>query len=185
MDVLLTVRAMQIDSDHPDLPEIEQKTARALDNMRTVVRTLREDDGSDGPDRLPLPEAATRLVDTLRTERDIDVRARIDLAVPVDDATASTVLSVLTETILNAASHAPGKPIAVELDSDASDLRLTVANPTSPSDAGRREGTGYGLIGAAERAGLLGGTFDTRRIGNGDWTATLRLPLRPMPTETS
>lgn len=179
MDVLLTVRAMQIDSDHPDLPEIEQKTARALDNMRTVVRTLREDDGGDGPDRLPLPDAATRLIDALRTERDIDVRARIDLPVSVDDATASTVLSVLTETILNAVRHAPGMPVTVALDSDDSDLQLTVTNPTAPPDAPQHEGTGYGLIGAAERAGLLGGTFDTRQAGNGTWTAMLRLPLNP------
>lgn len=181
MDVLLTVRAMQISSDHPDLPEIEQKTARALENMRTVVRTLREEDGSSGPDRLPLPEAATRLIDTLRAERDIDVRARIDLPVPVDDATASTVLSVLTETVLNAVRHAPGLPISVVLHSDASSLRLTVTNPTSPSDAGRREGTGYGVIGATERAWLLGGTFDARKTGDGNWIATLHLPLDAAP----
>ncbi len=185
MDVLLTVRAMQIGSDHPDLPEIEQKTARALENMRTVVRTLREDDGNNGPDRLPLPEAATRLVDTLRTERDIDVRARIDLPVAVDDATASTVLSVLTEAILNAVRHAPGMPITVALGSEASSLRLTVTNPTSPSDAGRRESTGYGLIGATERAGLLSGTFDARQNGDSDWIATLHLPLDTTPAMTS
>lgn len=181
MDVLLTVRAMQIGSDHPDLPEIEQKTARALDNMRTVVRTLREEDGSIGPDRLPLPRAATRLIDTLRRERDIDVHARIDLPVAVDDATASTVLSVLTETILNAVRHAPGLPITVVLDSDTSRLRLAVTNPTSPSDDGRREGTGYGLVGATERAGLLGGSFDARQTGDGDWIATLHLPLDATP----
>lgn len=185
MDVLLTVRAMQIGSDHPDLPEIEQKTARALDNMRTVVRTLREEDRNNDPDRLPLPEAATRLLDTLRTERDIDVRARIDLPVTMDDATASTVLSVLTETILNSVRHAPGMPITVVLDSEASSLRLTVTNPTSPTDAGRRESTGYGLIGAAERAGLLGGTFDARQAANGHWTAMLRLPLDATPAKTS
>ena len=186
MDVLLSVRAMQISSDDPALPEIEQKTSRALDNMRTVVRTLREDRGSAGPDRLPLPEAATRLVDTLRTERGIDVQARIDLPVPVDDATTSTVLSVLTETVLNAARHAPGAPVSVVLDTDtdASGIRLAVRNPRPFGDR-QRESTGYGLIGAAERAGLLGGTFGARQVGNGDWVATLRLPLDARPAETS
>lgn len=185
MDVLLSVRALQISSDDPALREIEQKTARGLENMRTVVRTLRTDDGHPNPDRLPLSDAAAQVIDALGTERGMDVRPIIRIDAAVDDASASTVLSVLTETVLNAGRHAPGTPVTVALDSGSSGVRLTVTNPTAPSGERKRGGTGYGLIGAAERARLLGGTFETRRSAEGDWIATLRLPLGAASVEPS
>jgi signal transduction histidine kinase len=185
VDVLLSARALQITNDDPTLPEIEQKTARALDNMRAVVRTLREDDDRSGHERLPLADAAEQAIDAFRRERGIDVTPAVRVTAPVDDASVLTVLSVLKETVLNASRHSPGTPVTVALDSDASGVRLMVANSTAPSGAQTREGTGYGLIGAAERARLLGGTFDARRTADGDWIATLRLPPGGAPTETS
>lgn len=175
MDVLLSVRALQITSDDPTLPEIELKTARALDNMRTVVRTLRKDDDHTDPDRRTLQDAASEIIDTLRADRGIEVAATIRIDVPVDDATASTVLSVLTEVLLNAARHAPGQPVTVALDSSRSGTTLTATNPVGPA-ATAGQGTGYGLIGAAERARLIGGSFSAARDADEDWTATLHLP---------
>lgn len=175
MDVLLSVRALQITSDDPTLPEIEQKTARALENMRTVVRTLRKDDDHTDPDRGPLQDATAEIIDTLRDDRGIEVIATIRVDTLVDDATASTVLSVLKEMLLNAAQHAPGQPVTVTLDSSHLGTTLTVTNPVGPA-ATAGPGTGYGLIGAAERARLIGGTFSAARDADGDWTATLHLP---------
>ncbi|WP_212818747.1 sensor histidine kinase [Polymorphospora rubra] len=184
MDVLLSIRALRMTSDDPILPEVEQKTARALDNMRTVVRTLREED-RDGPDRAPLQDAARDLIDTLVTEREITVDAHIRVPAHVGDAAASTTLSVLKEALLNADTHAPGRPVTVDLDADGGSVRLTVTNPTGNKDMGdhsppaeqaRPLGTGYGLIGAAERAGLLGGRFKAAPAPNGDWLVSLHLP---------
>lgn len=184
MDVMLSVRALQITSDDPTLPEIEQKTARALDNMRTVVRTLRKDDDHTDPDRLPFPDAASEVIDTLRADRGIEIVASIRVDAQVDDATASTVLSVLKEMLLNAARHAPGKPVTVALNSSPSGTTLTATNPTDPTMP-PVAGTGYGLIGVTERAKLISGTFSAGRAVDGDWTATLHLPPLHAPVGPS
>lgn len=184
MDALLAVRALQVSNGDPALPEIEAKTSRALENMRVVVRTLREDDHRDDLERLPLAEAATQLLDVLREERDLRIEARIDPGAAVDDGVAPTVLGVLKETVLNAARHAPGMPVTVALHSSGSDVRLTVSNPTCPSSEPRREGTGYGLIGAEERARLLGGDFGAGMSASGEWVARLRLRASAPAAET-
>ncbi|WP_187281552.1 sensor histidine kinase [Nonomuraea sp. C10] len=181
MDVLLSIRALRITSDDPILREVEQKTARALDNMRTVVRTLR-DENHHGPERAPLHDAARHLIDTLASERGIAVDAHIRVPVHVADAAASTTLSVLKEALLNADAHAPGRPVTIALDADDTSVRLTVTNPTrdTSTDAhfsrSSHASTGYGLVGAAERAGLVGGRFEAVPAANGDWRVTLELP---------
>lgn len=183
MDVLLSIRALRITSDDPILLEVEQKTARALDNMRTVVRTLREEN-RDGPERAPLHDAARHLIDTLAAERGISVDAHIRVPVQVADAAASTTLSVLKEALLNADTHAPGRPVTVALDADTS-VRLTVTNPTGSTGTDgrsphpRHASTGYGLVGAAERAGLVGGRLEAAPAANGDWRVTMELPSTP------
>lgn len=183
MDVLLSVRALRLTDDDPVLNEVEQKIARALNNMRTVVRTLREDDHQD-LDREPLQDSARHLIDTLAGERGIKVEAHIRIPVQVGDAAVSTTLSVLKEALINADTHAPGQPVTVALNADDAGVRLTVTNPTGDNISAtgslltkpRSLGTGYGLIGAAERAGLLGGRFEAGPAGNGDWLVTLQLP---------
>jgi signal transduction histidine kinase len=220
MDVLLSVRALRITSDDPVLSEVEEKTARALNDMRTVVRTLREDD-SETPEHAPLEETAQRLIETLTAERGLHVDTRLHLAAPVPPAAAQAVLSVLKETLLNAHAHAPGQPLTVVLETlppsaaegdrargrDAAPvdreeapgrtvpeasgtgtgtgntLRLTVSNPLGPTaHATGTTGTGYGLVGAVERAALLDGSFRAGPDGQGRWTATLLLPV---PTEAA
>ncbi|MDN5726897.1 MAG: histidine kinase, partial [Propionibacteriales bacterium] len=194
MDALLSVRSMRITDDAPILAEVEQKTARALDNMRDVVRTLREDD-HEGPVREPLAHAARHLIDSVVADRGLTVDAHISVPVPVDDAASSTTISVLTEALINADSHAAGSPVTVALDADSHTVRLTVTNPTagsygidakvrrrgaavgeSPARVHTTEGTGYGLIGAGERAALIGGTCEAAAAPNGDWVVSLQVP---------
>jgi signal transduction histidine kinase len=192
VDALLAVRALRVTNDDPMLSEIEQKASKALENMRTVVRTLREGDGHLGdPERGPLVPAVKQLIDTLRDERGMTIDATVDVDAfegPTeagDDAVTSTVLSVLRETVLNAARHAPGAPVAVLLSTTPTDVRLRVTNVVPPHAGGRaREGTGYGLIGAAERARLLEGTFEAGRSSSGAWVASLRLPTASPVTTT-
>jgi signal transduction histidine kinase len=180
MDALLSIRAMKITSDDPILPELEGKIARALDNMRVVVRALREDRAAD-PDIGPLGEAAHRLVDTLATERGIDVTAHIADVGRVSDAASSTTLAVLKEAVLNADTHAPGQPVTVALDVDEASVRLTVTNPTHIASGRppRPAGTDLGLVGAGERADLVGGCFTAAPAPNGDWVLALQVPSTP------
>lgn len=183
MDVLLSVRAALLTSTEPVLEEIEQKTARALRDVRSVVGALREGsaalEGSAEPAVAePLADAAHRLVETISGERGMNVRARIAVDAQPDAIVAATTLSVLAESLVNAASHAPGQPVAVELDSGPETVRLDVGNPAPPAPTAERRthGTGYGLLGAAERVRMLAGQFRAGPCGQENWTVTLTLP---------
>ncbi|WP_376979634.1 hypothetical protein [Brachybacterium hainanense] len=66
--------------------------------------------------------------------------------------------------------------MTVSLGSGAFGVRLQVVNRTAPRRSRPASSTGYGLIGAAERAGLFGGSFDAGRDADGDWVARLSLP---------
>ena len=79
---------------------------------------------------------------------------------PIDRA----AYRIAQEAMTNAARHGTG---AAELTLECRDgvLTLTVANPVADGATARTTG-GHGLTGMRERAALLGGTLDARRVGN-------------------
>ncbi|MGO2665468.1 sensor histidine kinase [Mycetocola reblochoni] len=179
MDVLLTTRAALLTDPNPVLEEVEQKTAEALGSIRSVVGALRDGDtdpSSSEPE--PLTDAATRAIERVARERGLHVQERVTISHEPESAATATVVSVLTEALVNAATHAPGAPVAVTLHSDSTAVRLEVRNPMGLGEGQnpRLADSGYGLIGAAERAHILSGQLDTGIAENGDWTLTLTLP---------
>ncbi|MFJ4674312.1 sensor histidine kinase [Kitasatospora sp. NPDC088783] len=91
------------------------------------------------------------------------------------------LLRTAQEALVNAAKHAPGRPVSVTLDYRERHVSLTVSNPLCPPGPGRVEAGvatvdgGYGLTGIRERLALLGGTL--RADGaDGIWTLTARVP---------
>jgi signal transduction histidine kinase len=93
-------------------------------------------------------------------------------------ATDQAAYRILQEALTNAGRHGAGSAeIEVSYTTDA--LELTVTNPVSPRDAGRNGG-GHGLVGMRERAELLGGSLDTRRI-DGGFRLHARLPYGGRP----
>ncbi|HMI68537.1 MAG TPA: sensor histidine kinase [Solirubrobacteraceae bacterium] len=79
---------------------------------------------------------------------------------PIDRA----AYRIAQEAMTNAARHGTG---AAELTLECRDgvLTLTVANPVAEGATARTTG-GHGLTGMRERAALLGGTLDARRVGD-------------------
>ena len=79
---------------------------------------------------------------------------------PIDRA----AYRIAQEAMTNAARHGTG---AAELTLECRDgvLTLTVANPVAGGATARTTG-GHGLTGMRERAALLGGTLDARRVGD-------------------
>jgi signal transduction histidine kinase len=75
-----------------------------------------------------------------------------------------------------AAKHAAGQPVAVRLDYDDADVRLTVGNDLPPG-AGSVNG-GYGLTGMHERLRLLNGTLEAGPRDH-QWVVTAELPRKP------
>jgi signal transduction histidine kinase len=92
-----------------------------------------------------------------------------------------TLLRIAQESLVNAAKHAAGQPVAVCLDYAEPDVRLTISNDLPPgSAAADRPGVqtvngGYGLTGMEERLRLLDGTLQAGRRDD-QWIVTAELP---------
>src|SRR5580700_1806806 len=98
------------------------------------------------------------------------------------DATIA-LLRVAQESLVNAAKHAAGHPVAVHLDYSDAEVRLTISNDLAPgADADADQladlstvNGGYGLTGMRERLRLLNGTLQAGRCDN-RWVVTAGLP---------
>ncbi|MEU4650335.1 sensor histidine kinase [Nocardia fluminea] len=153
---------------------ITDHTGRAIDELRATVGLLRQD--SDGPgeatagDRLqPVPGLARldELVETFRGAGTMVAVTGTGEPESLAEHSDLAVYRIVQEAVTNAAKHALGQPVSVELDWTAHHLRVRVSNPLTtthaprgPSQAvARSVGTGHGLIGMRERARAAGGTF--------------------------
>ncbi|GGS58872.1 sensor histidine kinase [Actinokineospora fastidiosa] len=150
---------------------IDAEAARALDEMRGIVRILR----AEQPDDLaPNPRVADlrRLVSHSGPVVAVELRGDVDdLPSPV----AAAVYRLAQEAITNARRHARhATRVDVRVVADHAEVRVLVSDD---GEAGHLSGApGYGLIGMRERANLLGGTCAAGPDPDGGWTVTAVLP---------
>ncbi|QEO13797.1 sensor histidine kinase [Agromyces intestinalis] len=165
------------------LAVIEGEASRTLDEMRSMVRMLRRDDGrADAPELAPAPDLdAVRALENgaaappvhVHVDDDPDRTADVSSA-PLPPAVAATVFRIAQEGVTNARRHAAGATrvdVLVRIDDDG--VRLDVR------DDGRSAPTaspGYGIAGMLERAALVGGTCSTGPAPGGGWVVTAVLP---------
>ncbi|MFB4268138.1 sensor histidine kinase [Nonomuraea sp. GTA35] len=143
-----------------------------LVEARAAVAALRE----DVP---PLPDALGLLVTEHR--RDHSVRAELRTTGtrrPISPAAEVCLLRTAREALTNAAKHAPGRPVTLDLSYGEHSVRLTVRNPSpARKHAGEQPArrTGYGLAGMRERVALAGGTLGAGPVG-GTWEVRAEVP---------
>ncbi|MFD0560522.1 signal transduction histidine kinase [Stackebrandtia endophytica] len=181
VDVVLTARTVKLtsrrtgDVSHDDLDELIEQSTAALHSVRSAVGALRDGDPDQEPDE-PLSQRVDRILRTARTTRALTVVAHLAPAVDLDrvgPAQRHAVARVLTEGLSNAGVHAPGAPVTATVAVETDDtVTVEVANPLSAPAS--RSG-GFGLIGAAERAAALGGTFRAGPDPEGTWRLVMRL----------
>ena len=162
------------------LAVIEQEASRTLAEMRTMVGALRQ---GEGPDLTPLRGVAQ--VEDLATspgERPrVDVELAGDLA-GLPPSVDAAIFRLAQESITNAvrhARHATRVQVAVRGEPDC--VRMTVHDDGDPGPFDPRTATGFGLVGMAERAKLLGGTLEAGPAGSRGWTVTAVLPRGARP----
>ena len=104
-------------------------------------------------------------------------------ACPVRPEANVALVRAAREALTNAARHAPGTAVTVNLEYAPGQVTLTVCNParsTGPgvvADRGEdRSGSGYGLAGMRERLQLAGGTLSAGPDG-GQWIVRAQVPL--------
>jgi signal transduction histidine kinase len=166
-----TVAATQPDAAARILEIIDREASHTLAEMRDIVGLLR--DGSEA-DLAPQRGVA----DIEHLARDAAHGPRVQVALSGDVAGVGPSVGAATyrlaqESITNAlrhARHATRVDVRVAVEPDF--VRLTVRDD---GETGARTPAGYGLVGMAERASLLGGTLEA---GPGDrgWTVDAVLP---------
>nr|WP_269440740.1 histidine kinase [Micromonospora tarapacensis] len=157
---------------------IEAEAARALAEMRAMVRVLRRAEPADLAPNPSIPDIA-RLAGWSPPGPVVDVELLGDLDdIPATVGTA--VYRLAQESVTNARRHARhATRIEVRVAADAGSVRLRVSDDgdtgsTRPAGAG-----GFGIVGMTERAGLLGGTCEAGPDAGRGWTVAVALPRTP------
>jgi signal transduction histidine kinase len=149
---------------------IRATTHQALQELRSIVRVLRDDDEDSTAPPQPVAADLPALVTEASASSSIHADwGGVELAeVPPD--TGRTLYRIVQEGLTNARKHAPGSAVEVTVDG-APDRGLNVAvtswlpvNPPALRDG--VNGTGTGLIGLRERAALAGGHLGTAVTGD-------------------
>jgi signal transduction histidine kinase len=167
-------------TDHGDighaveaLTTAQRIAADGLTETRRAVHALRVD-------AVPLGEELAGVVETHRQRYRVPVTfetSGTERPLPPDASLA--LLRAGQEALVNAAKHAPGEPVAVQLDYAGTDVRLSVVNHLNGvAVTDRKPGLagGYGLTGMRERLRLLNGTLLAGPREN-EWAVTAELPL--------
>lgn len=181
----VALAAMRLDSMVPATPagKAEATTIRgALQSALAEIRTISRGLSLPDLERLSLDDIVARAVDShrRRTDSRIDLRYDGPADPPLDASARICLYRFLQETLSNAARHAPGARVAVEVEAgpEAVTARVRDGGPGFDPDAiAIRADGGEGLAGLRDRAESIGGDLDIHaRPGKGT-TLVLRLPL--------
>ncbi|MEU0312979.1 histidine kinase [Nocardioides sp. NPDC006273] len=152
------------------LAVIEAEASRTLSEMRTMVRVLREADAAEYAPQRGIGD----LEELTRMSPLVEVRCVGDLA-GLPQPVEVSVYRICQEAVTNAIRHAlyPTR-VSVEVRGEAGVVELRVHDD---GEAARLSaGVGYGLLGMAERAKLLGGVCQAGPDPAGGWTVEATLP---------
>ncbi|MDA2814840.1 histidine kinase [Nocardiopsis sp. RSe5-2] len=160
------------EADREAAAALRSQAVEATDRLRGTVAMLR---GGAAPVS-PHEEGVEALVERAR-EAGLDVRLS---SAPVrgDQDVQWAVRRIVKEALTNAARHAPGAPVDVEIEDGGGVVGVVVSNelregelPGAPAMTG-----GSGLAGLAERVRLLGGALRAGEEG-GRFVVAARLPV--------
>ncbi|MFF3034005.1 sensor histidine kinase [Streptomyces rubiginosohelvolus] len=191
--------------------DIRGRAAAAVERLGEVVGVLREE--SESPPRGPGDSDIARLVgDAAASGLPVGLSVDGD-ASGLPPTVGRAAHRVVQESLTNAAKHAPGASVSVELSHTATETRVAVRNGAPAAGTGVRSGQpaahlsgpppgsparhpsappsgngGRGLIGLDERVRLVGGSLD-HGPRDGGFTVSARLPhqapaqIPPLPAD--
>ncbi|GLW67370.1 two-component sensor histidine kinase [Actinomadura rubrobrunea] len=179
--------------------ELRAGAAEATERLRQIIGVLREDTtpgaapGDDPPvPDAPIDRAAAELADRARASG-----MSVDLVhdpPPTADTAGKTAedlppmvrlaaYRVVQEALTNAAKHAPGAPVRIQVRHHPAGVTVTVTNQAPPTDTPHPlpTGGGHGLTGLTERVRLAGGVLHAGPTPDGGFKVTADLPATPTP----
>ncbi|TNY35897.1 sensor histidine kinase [Thermomonospora catenispora] len=182
----MSVIAMQAEAAPykiPDLPEAAKDTfalvrdaaREALTETRRVVGLLRAED--DDAERRPQP-GLERLEDLVAGARQAGLTVDaviVGVPRPVAAGVDLSAYRIVQESLSNAARHAPGSHVRVEVAYRSDALAVTVTDD-GPRTAPAEPGGGHGLVGMRERVAMLGGALSAGPVEPAGWRVAATLP---------
>ena len=162
------------------LERIEDASHGAIGELRAILGVLRNQDSVEAP-RGPSPgiQSIGELVERAR-DTGLDVKLEVSGDAPgrVSDASSLAAYRIVQESLTNARRHAPGAPVRINLDFNATDLSLAIENGSGTAANGKASVAGVGIAGMRERAAAVGGAV---RAGSGPegFRVHATLPYQP------
>lgn len=164
---LIAVRAAtapyQLGDVSPDtreaFEEIATQARTALDELRTVLGVLRTPDGTALLAPQPGLADLGELIERMRSTG-MRITLRTPTALPLTAGVELCCFRLVQEALTNAARHAPGAPVQIDIDY-GTDLTIQISNPATPAPR-EPDGPayGFGLTGMRERVTALGGHLE-------------------------
>jgi signal transduction histidine kinase len=161
------------------LASIENTSGEALEELRRMLRVLREHDLGGAEPAAPMPNLA-RLDDLLDRVRagGVPVELSVQGTVrPLAPGVELCAYRVVQEALTNVLKHTRHAGAQVRLDYLRHELKVTVTDGGEGVFSDRApEGGGHGLMGMRERAKLYGGTISVGPRAEGGFAVRLTLP---------
>jgi signal transduction histidine kinase len=161
---------------------IQVNSQRALADLREILGLLRDTEhGSQGTGHRPQPTLAdlrTLLDDERSAGAHITLRSDLPDVDALPASTGRSAYRIVQEGLTNARKHAPNAAVTVELTGRPGDgLDLAVRNPVGVGACSPgADGSGFGLIGLAERAAASHGRLAHGLTPDGDFVVRAWLP---------
>jgi signal transduction histidine kinase len=164
------------------LSAIKSASKEALEELRTMLTTLRRDD--DAAPRSPAPGLA-RLPELIELTRAAGLSVEIKVAGKPPPLPANVHLAayrIIQESLTNVARHAGRARVTVKIAYDDTDVHVEIDDDgTAHADGAAAIGTGSGITGMRERAAALGGELSAGFRPGGGFRVSARLPVRSSP----
>ena len=142
-----------------------------IDKLQVLIAELRP----ASLDELGLRAAIEGLADRTASVEGLDIHLELELLPQgLDPELDSAIYRLCQEALTNVAKHARAEHVEVRLLELGGRLELEVADDGQGFEPGR--GGGYGLIGMAERAELMGGTLEIASKPGSGTTIRVSLP---------
>ncbi|WP_326833964.1 histidine kinase [Amycolatopsis rhabdoformis] len=174
--IAMQAGALQAQStDGPSLQTaqvIRQLSTRTLEELRSLVSVLRSGAEDDGP-RPGIGE-----LDHLIRTADVPVHLTVErLPDTVPSQVSAAAYRTVQECLTNVHKHAPGATATIRIQGGSGALNIEVRNERASRTGDDLPSGGHGLTGLAERARLLGGSFETSDTEDGGFRVRARYPL--------
>jgi len=155
---------------------VRESAQHSLDDLRNVVRVLRDPTGARGA-TAGLNDLGALLDGAMRDGADVRAQIMVNDPGSLDGEVAHTVYRLVQESISNARRHAPGAALFVDVrGGPETGVSVRAYNWLVPGAPPATVGGGHGVTGMSERVALVGGAFQAAPTPEGTYAVVAWMP---------